>query len=229
MITFLLPLYSANTQYHNNKNVFSGVNSYINVFRRGLFQGTRVHDTLHLFFLPSALLNPPVSEGTFSSFGMKRVRPLSLSFKRLVNRIWWTKALRSRKQKCCEHWWASLLLPGWGNFSLKLTLCISTLTYCLSANYQRMTVLQFSGDDEIMLLNLSYSLCEYCLPICLYHKCHIKLVIFCCSAAVSPQCKDFRSINPQFCFCGRYKVYDEIISSYSDKRQVVLLEKHITS
>ena len=201
MITFLLPLCSANTEYHNNENVFPGVNSYINVFPGddGCF---REPESMTCFFylLPSALLNPPVSEGTFSSFSMKRVRPLSLSFKRLVNRIWWTKALRSRKQKCCELWWASLLLPGWGNFSLKLTLCISTLTYCLSANYQQMTVLQFSGDDEIMLLNLTYSLCEYCLPICLYHKCHIKLVIFCCSAAVSPQCKDFRSINPPVVF-----------------------------
>lgn len=56
--------------------------------------------------------NPPVSTRTlFSLFWQERVKPLSLSFKCLVNRIWWTKALWSRKHKCGEHWWASFLLP----------------------------------------------------------------------------------------------------------------------
>lgn len=52
-------------------------------------------------------------EAYFFFFWQERVNPLSLSFKRLANRIWWTKALWSRKQKCCERWWASFLLPGW--------------------------------------------------------------------------------------------------------------------
>jgi len=77
---------------------------------------------------------------TFFFFRQESVNPLSLPFKCLVNRIWWTKALWSREQKRGdEH--RSCFPAEEQNFSLKLPLCTSTLTYCPSSNYQWMTVL----------------------------------------------------------------------------------------
>lgn len=72
-------------------------------------------------------------EAYFFFFWQERVNPLSLSFKCLVNRIWWTKALWSRKQKCGEQRWASFLLPSWRWTSLwnSLSAPAPSATACL--------------------------------------------------------------------------------------------------
>lgn len=83
----------------------------------------------------SSVYKSTCAEAHLFFFCQETVKPLSLSFKRLVNRIWWTKTLRSRKQKCGVRWWAAKE----EDFSLKLTLC--TDTHSLSANYQWVTAL----------------------------------------------------------------------------------------